>query len=1074
MKHPDKITPSEFYKMNRPEYFSDSELVDEIILTREQFAFELNQITTNQKHDEFENFCRKLAEKTIAPNLIPQVGPTGGGDGKTDSETYPVAQSISDRWFIPENGWDKDQKWAFAISAKEQWKGKAKRDIKNIVETQREYNHIFFMTNRTPSSKKKKDAQDEFKKEFGIEITILDGVWVLEKIFSNDLIDLAVETLNLSKVFIRKKSIVGSNDATRIKKLKEIEENIQNPKRYFEYDYQLVEDALEAAILSRMLEKPRDEVEGKFDRAFRLCRKTNNQKQWVRLHYQRAWTYIHWYDDYDLFIEEFKKFKPYISEKSTIFELELYFNFINLLRGISTTGNCDLSQYEISFKNERNLFHEIIQKFTNDNNKPCSTLTAKSYVSIQKLADTFYQSQNPNKFLIELSDYVSKSENYIDYPFESIKEMIELFGHALPNNSEYDNLIDCLVEISAKRTSDINSAKILLKRASQKLSAEYYKDSIVFFGKTVVKLAKEESQDGMYLSLRGLAQAYSSLGLIWAANNCLIAAISLSFKSWYEKGFINKRTYYCAKELSKNELLLGRIPSFLSWHELFKILSKQLKINEEEKEIPSAELLDACLAVRILNSKNDDNLIVSLPDILEEQELWISQNSCFYKLGYIDLILNDYKGINIHNSKELDTHFNIIACQPFKDQMIYESNYLAEENIKLYSNILGCQFIIKTSNKTDLLLAGESLLAFFESFFATSLKNIFPNKESIIIEILENPEIESLSFSTTNSSSEYKVEISSISFSHETRTSTVDATMSFLTHLLSNNFLFDEFENHLENLFKKEEIIERFSICFEHTNFTYSTLGASPKLFFSDWIKKDKLKTYPMQREKALVFEQNKTSTFPSPTKNLNNLRHDNRKVVTVVDVNLWNIAGWQVFGFAIYEDHMGLFIGFEDGEIGKKIFDDWVNRFGKEDKDELINITIIRGIDKLNPFAYRVHITAKINKETFSQTDEILITSSKTHDLVPTSSENLEKLIASYKSLGQYWLWPAEAKENRNPKHYYDKAILKKELSIINAWEIGLTDLNNIAIKPTDNPVIPNHITNAPILKVLERYKNK
>lgn len=872
---------------------------------------------------------------------------------------------------------------------------------------------------------------------------------------------------------MRQNSVIGSNDANRIKTLNEIEKNIQNPKRYFEYDYQLVEDALEAAILSRMLEKPRDEVEGKFDRAFRFCHKTNNEKQWVRLHYQRAWTYIHWYDDYGLFLEEFKKFKTYLSKASTIFELELYFNFINLLRGLSFTDNCDLSQYNISFDDEKDYFYNVTKKFIQNIDKPCSVLIADSYFLIQKIADTLYNSLEPNEFLIKLSNCILKSKNYIDYPFESIKKMIELFGNALPNNEEYDLLIDCLVEISAQRTSDISSAKILLKRASQKLTAGYYRESIVFFGKTVVKLAKKESQDGMYISLRGLAQAYGALGLIYAANNCLITAISLSFKSWYEKGFINKRTYYCANELAKNELLLGRIPSFLSWHELFKVVSKQLEISKEEEIYPD-ELLDACLAVRILNTKNDENLVAALPDILEEQELWISQNSSLYKLGYTDLILGDYKGINIHNTKQLDTHFNLIANQPFKDQMIYESNYLFEKDIILCSNILGCKFIIKTTNKTDLILASEYLLAFFESFFATSLENIFPNRESITIEIIENSNIESLSFTTKNSNSEYKVELSQTSFSNETINDTIHATMDFLIHLMSNNFLLDEI-NHIETLFKKEDVMKRLSICFEHVNFTYSTLGRSPKLFFSDWINKNKLKQYPMQRKKALLFEQNKDFTFSSPVDKPDGFRHDNRKVITVVDVNLWNTAEWQAFGFAIYKEHMGLFIGFNDGEIGTKIFDDWINRFGKEDKDELINITIIRGIDKLNPFAYRVHITAKINKDTSSQTDKIFITSSKTHDLVPTTPKNLEMLISSYKLFGQYWLWPAEAKENTPPTHYYNKAILKRELSIINAWEIGITDLNSIAIKPTDNPIIPSHIKNAPILKTLEQHnKNK
>ncbi|MBW2558765.1 MAG: hypothetical protein JRD69_08060 [Deltaproteobacteria bacterium] len=129
------MKPSEFYKIRRPEYFSDSEIINEVVLPREVLAYELSIISTNQKQDEFETLCRRLAEKFITPNLIPQVGPTGGGDGKTDSETYPVSIAVSDRWFIPENGWDKDEKWAFAISAKKAWKGKAKGDIKKIVET---------------------------------------------------------------------------------------------------------------------------------------------------------------------------------------------------------------------------------------------------------------------------------------------------------------------------------------------------------------------------------------------------------------------------------------------------------------------------------------------------------------------------------------------------------------------------------------------------------------------------------------------------------------------------------------------------------------------------------------------------------------------------------------------------------------------------------------------------------------------------------------------------------------------------------------------------------------------------
>ena len=71
-------TPSEFYRIRRPYNFSDSQTIREVELPKEILAFELEKITTNQKENDFETLCRKLAEKLIAPNLIPQVGPTGG------------------------------------------------------------------------------------------------------------------------------------------------------------------------------------------------------------------------------------------------------------------------------------------------------------------------------------------------------------------------------------------------------------------------------------------------------------------------------------------------------------------------------------------------------------------------------------------------------------------------------------------------------------------------------------------------------------------------------------------------------------------------------------------------------------------------------------------------------------------------------------------------------------------------------------------------------------------------------------------------------------------------------------
>ncbi len=1069
-----KITPSEFYKMRRQEYFSDSKIIYESKLPREHLAFELSQITTNQKQDEFETLCRKLSEKFIAPNLIPQVGPTGGGDGKTDSETYPVSQRISERWFIPENGWSVDEKWAFAISAKKTWKSKAKGDIKKIIETKREYTRIYFLTNQTPSSKKKKDAQDEFIKEFQIDVVILDGEWILEKIYSNDLIDLVVDSLSLSPIYKNKITQIGGNDTYRINKLKKIENDINSPNRYFEYDFQLIEDSLEAAILARMLEKPREEVEGKFDRALRFAKKINYSKHILRIHYQKAWTYLNWYDDYSSFVEEFKSFKKFISKTSSIASVELYFNLTNLLSGICSAEVCNLSELNISLDDELKDINILLTSFIENTDKPCSALIAKTYKSIILLMNSISQKNIQEQHFIDLTEYLGESERFLDYPFESFKNIFEEFGNIFPDLNELDKLIDVLASISSKRNSDLSSAEIFLKRGGQKLLAGYNKDSIIYFGKAVLKLAKEETQDEMYFALVGLSQAYSSLGLIWASNNSLISASKIAFKDWYESGIINKRSCYCAKQLAINELLTGRVPVFLNWYELFNIIFRQLNISEDEENIKNTVLLDGCLANRILNTNsNNDSLLSYLPQLLEKEELWLSIDSCLYKLGYIDLILDNYKDIEVNEEKELDTYFSLLASQPFVEQMLYETDLLSEDDLDLTTTILGCVFCIKFKQNLELLFATETLLAFFESFFATSLEGVHPKVEQIDINLIFNSAIECINFSYEQSTSKYNLEINESTFSIGDRNTIWECLIDLTVHILIHNFSLKNPITHLENLFKNEELNERLSIILEHRNFSFDILGDKPKLFLFDRVNASTDNKYPLKRKTPLEFKTKtaeKKLDHNQEELNQNDVSHNKRKVLSIIDIKLWDTAKWQGFGVFSSPSGIGIFLGFENQEAGKKIFDDWIKKIGNKDLDELIKITIIKGVNKNKPFWYRVHITMNLDSKEF-QSNELIISMSRIHEMNAENSNNLDILTNGFNALKQYQLCPATistTKESIQP--YYDKSILKKSLFIKNAWEIGENDCDCVVIKKSDCPIIPTGTTDAPILKLLKK----
>ena len=143
-------SPRELMRARHPDLFSDTMVVATPKIATSVFEYHLETLTSRKQEYEFEHFCRKIAECEICPNLRVQTGPTGGGDSKVDSETYPVAAEIAERWWFgePSGG---SERWAFAFSAKKAWKTKVRADVKNILSTGRDYKRSDFFTNQCGS-----------------------------------------------------------------------------------------------------------------------------------------------------------------------------------------------------------------------------------------------------------------------------------------------------------------------------------------------------------------------------------------------------------------------------------------------------------------------------------------------------------------------------------------------------------------------------------------------------------------------------------------------------------------------------------------------------------------------------------------------------------------------------------------------------------------------------------------------------------------------------------------------------------------------------------------------------------
>ena len=219
----------------------------------------------------FEEFCRHIAEVEICPNLLPQTGPTGGGDSKVDSETYPVSENLSALWYFGNGNKAATERWAFAISAKKDWKPKVKSDVAKIVKANQDknrgYTKIFFLSNQYISDKKRADTEDELRKEYNLDIRIIDRTWLLDKALKDEKnIAITIEAFGLSSSFANEVQI-GSRDFQRKKELESIEDAFRTEKLK---PSEMISFSQKSLILARELEFPKQQILGIIDRNNRI------------------------------------------------------------------------------------------------------------------------------------------------------------------------------------------------------------------------------------------------------------------------------------------------------------------------------------------------------------------------------------------------------------------------------------------------------------------------------------------------------------------------------------------------------------------------------------------------------------------------------------------------------------------------------------------------------------------------------------------------------------------------------------------------------------------------------------
>lgn len=169
------------------------------------------------------------------------------------------------------------ERWAFAFSAKARWTDKGRKDVKGIAKTGRKYDRIFFVTSRFAKAKDRARIEDELSRAYGVPVIIHDRSWIVSEIIGKNRADLAFNYLKVGEeVGVHR---LGPKDYSRPQQLADTERTIEDPAAFQGMERQLVAEALVAAKLSRGLERPRNETDGRFARGIRLAEAHGSYRQ---------------------------------------------------------------------------------------------------------------------------------------------------------------------------------------------------------------------------------------------------------------------------------------------------------------------------------------------------------------------------------------------------------------------------------------------------------------------------------------------------------------------------------------------------------------------------------------------------------------------------------------------------------------------------------------------------------------------------------------------------------------------------------------------------------------------------
>lgn len=1075
------VTPSAFMQRRRPSLFSDTLVESTEPLTRDAFEYRLQTITARSEEAQFQRFVHALLEVEVCPNLIPQTGPTGGGDSKVDTETYAVADAIAERWWSGAAREAANEQWAFAISAMQDWRQKARKDIDNVLASGRAYQRIHFVTNQFVKDKDRaKVEKDLTRRADNIPVRIFDRTWIVQAVYDHDHWPIAERELGLPATRSKTAGAIGPLDAGRARQLAAVEAEIADPARFANNPVQLALAWLTSALLARGLGRAREEVDQRFDRAIEAARRSGNARSLRRMLYQKVWTAYWWFEDYMAVIGGYDSIEALLDEDANSWDMEQLTNLYTLLLSAEMHHWLPVGAATLEARRER--LHRRLQRLSTRRSHPTDAAWARTHLlHLNFLADP-QSPQQHQETIRGFQTLLKEVERLPEYPVESLCEIISVFAQFPFTIEGLDAIADRAGELVGQRLGAQAQARQLLDRAAHKVGQKAPEDALRLLGRATSLLQRQPSRE-LYLEGAWIcAQAYCDVGLFCAARAHLLLGLNRSLRSVVEDAKVSGDSLGFALRLAWVELAAGRLPLMLEALHYADIMTGALDLSDKSKTAYLSERQD----LEILLSRSiagsalvDAEAVRAAPAALSSRHLLVAEQVALALLGHPQEAL-----------KAMTDGVDLAALQAVPwpadvGPIDWESGMTG--NIR--SQILGCELTatgIATKEARSLAMA---IFAALEAFAATAFADrLTPRNDRLLLMLDDSQHARSLSVSIDEDECGDPVvrlgyargTLSAYAAANEFHKKVVEVVANIIGYVCTPGARTD-----LERMFSQDAVHDRafglLSACtLDDTSLESPTLEAlrPPDSMAAELIDRGLFQPAVVAAARPSIWHGEMSAD--EPPANTLKFHHRHTRWVGVINDPLWNRAGWKGLGFALAPDNVPeVYLMFRDADAAAKILRGLHRRVDGRDADQILRVAMITDVDKNHRAHYRVGIAPA---ETGSVTDatETLMIIVRSNTMEPEHSTNLDTFLAAFGQHGRFRLGVAAAPADpRFPFSPLDVAPIElTQLEIKAAWQIETNEVMfGMMLHPDDDPYIPPEIqasAELPVMHLIEAVRGR